>query len=310
MSFQETSSRKQHGSEGNSVPSVTSPFKSLHNKAMLVKLTCRAPNLSRRDAQAESFVQDKLKDTSLTVSSQLFRGKENAVRQLLNDAGGVYAYHTSHTMPWTDRGPRLLPVSQYHVYSEKMRKLIRSLENRAVKLLPDYSRYVQADIAARGERAKLEDYPSQEAFKASLAFDFFFSPLPDAQHFLFDIDKEDADALKRSIEDAGVAARDHVYSQLHDPLLHLLKRLRVKIGKEGSIFRDASLTNIVEACTLAESLALGDSELLDTAAELRKAIRPLVLNPEELRESPASRAKAVKHLEEVAAKMSFLSSGE
>lgn len=307
MTFAESRKEQQRTVEGDSSPTPKSPFKALHSKAMLVKLTCSAPNLSHRDAQAETFVQDQLKDTSLVVSSKLFKSKGNAVRRLLYDASEIYAYHISHTMPWTDRGPRLLPVSQYHVYSEEMRKRIRTLENATAKLLPRYPDYVNADIAARGDRAKLTDYPNQEEFKASLAFTFFFSPLPDKAHFLFDIDKEDAASLEQFIDAAGAEARTFVFSQMKEPLVHLVNRLKVKIGNKGSIFREASINNIVEACALVESMAMGDDGLLNAAAELRTAVRPLTMQLAELRESPKSRTAAVKKLEEVAAKMSFMS---
>lgn len=285
---------------------TNSPFKSLHNKAMLVKLTCSKPTMSRRDASAEAFVQTKLSDTSLTVSSQLFKGKDNAVRKLINDASEIYTTHIASTIPWNDRGPRLLPVSAYHAYGEKMRALIRAVETKAAKLLPFYPDYVQADIAARGDRAKLEDYPSPEVFKNGFAFTLFFQPLPDTKHFLFDMDKDDLQALDNYVEAAGVEARTHVAAQMRDPLVHLIEKLKVRIGKAGSIFMQATLTNIVEACDQVDSLAMGDEELLASAAELRKAIRPYVLNPDQLRESPKARKSAVDKLEEVASKMAFM----
>jgi hypothetical protein len=67
----------------------------LNAKALLVKLTVRRANLTRRDTAAESYVQSQLDDTSLVVSSKLFRDKHNPVNQLISKVGEVYTYHLS-----------------------------------------------------------------------------------------------------------------------------------------------------------------------------------------------------------------------
>ena len=45
----------------------------LSEKAVLVKLTTRRANLTKRDTVAEEFIQEELGDTSLIVNKKLFR---------------------------------------------------------------------------------------------------------------------------------------------------------------------------------------------------------------------------------------------
>lgn len=282
-------------------------IKALNTKAMLVKLTGSKPALSKRDKQAEEFVQNKLDDKSLSVLSKLFHGKDNPVRKLINSAGEIYSYHITHTLPWMDRGPRLLPITAYESYSKALREMTRDLESATAKLLPQYDDHVQRDIEARGQRALLVDYPSREAFKNSLSFVFFFSPLPDASHFLFDVNEEDRQALTEQVESAGKAAQDDMAARLRAPLEHIIQKLRTKIGATGSIFCKSSFENIVEAAQLVESLAMGDERILEATAEIRKAVRPYVLNHEVLRESPVQRKRAAETLENVVGRLAFLS---
>ncbi len=54
-------------------------MKTLNEKAMLVKLTTRRINLTRRDQVAEAMIQSQLDDSSLIVNSKLFRDKRNPI---------------------------------------------------------------------------------------------------------------------------------------------------------------------------------------------------------------------------------------
>lgn len=280
--------------------------KSLNSKAMLVKLTCTRPRMSNRDRAAEGFVQAQLNDSSLTVSSKLFKEPTNPVRSLINQASAIYTYHATHTLPWVDRGPRLLPVDQYETYSAEMRRLINNMESDTAKLMPHYDTYVQRDIAERGARASLSDYPTREDFEAKLNFKFFFSPLPDASHYLFDVNEEDKAALATQIEQAVENAQHDMAARIHEPLVHLVKKLRVPIGEDGAVFRDSAVNNITEALDIVQKLAMGDDAVLSMVDDVRKAVRPMALAPDVLRKSPADRAEAAAKLAAVADRMAFL----
>jgi len=88
---------------------------SLSEKAMLVKLTMRRANLTKRDQMAEAVIQQQLDDTSLIVNSKLFRDKANPVNKIMTAASEVYTYHKLNTLPWADKGPRVLPNAQYMI---------------------------------------------------------------------------------------------------------------------------------------------------------------------------------------------------
>lgn len=287
------------------VPAV----RSLNSKAMLVKLTCYKPAMQRRDRSAEGFVQAQLNDTSLTVSSKLFKEKTNPVRVLTNKAGAVYDYHTKNTLPWVDRGPRLLPVEKYDDYSQHMRKIIADVESATAALMPHYDKYVSDDIIERGARASLADYPTKEDFEAKLKFKFFFSPLPDASHYLFDVSEDDKAALTQQLDQAVADAQQDMAARIHDPLVHLVKKLRIPIGRDGSVFRDSAVTNVTEALDIVAGLAMGDETVLSVVDEVRRAIRSAAAAPDVLRQSPDVRAEAAEKLAKVADRMAFMFGG-
>ena len=291
---------------------VTNTATPLARKALLVKLTSTRPTTSRREKAAEAIIQQQTGDASLTVSSHIFRARTNPVRKVLNESGEVYAWHCEHTLPWQDRGPRLLPLETYETYSTKMRGMISGLESSVVSLESIYDGLVQADITERQTggattaRDYSTDYPSFEEFKDKMKFAFTFSPVPDASHFLFDINEDDKAALAAQVVEAEKSAKAQLTEQMHAPLLHLIAKLKRAIGSEGAIFRDSALENIVEQCEVAESLAMGDEALLAMIQEVRVAIRPHALAPNQLRESPVVRADTAHKLAAVASRMSFM----
>jgi hypothetical protein len=279
-------------------------------KAMLVKLTTQRPTTQRREKDAEAVIQQQMGDSSLTVSSHIFKDKANPVRRCINNAGGVYSYHIARTLAWQDRGPRLLPIEQYEKYTADMRKLIGDVDSEVHALGSVYDGLVLQDIASREKPGVVRDfaceYPSYEDFRSKMKFEFLFLPLPDTSHFLFDVSDEDKAKLAEFTVSVEQQAKQELAQRMKEPLVHLVAKLKKSIGSEGAIFRDSAIENIVEQCEIAESLCMGDEAMLAMVYEVRVAIRPHALAMNQLRESPIVRAEAATKLEAVASRMGFL----
>jgi hypothetical protein len=292
---------------------MTAAVRPLAQKAMLVKLTTKRPNTARREKVAEALVQTQMGDTSLTVSSHIFKDKAHPVRLILNHASTVYSYHMANTLAWQDRGPRILPVAHYDTYNREMRSRITAVESMVHGIEDIYPGFVKTDIAQRaagGTRSPSDfekDYPTYDEFRDKMRFEFLFTPMPDEGHFLFDIGEDDRQALREQLEHAEKAAKQELTDRIRSPLVHLIDKLKKQIGAEGAIFRDSAVANIVEECAIAEALAMDDESVLAMVKEVRAAIRPYALAPNQLRESPIVRTQAAAKLADVAARMAFMS---
>jgi hypothetical protein len=285
----------------------------LNEKAMKVKLTMRRANLTRRDEQAEIYVQQQLDDQSLVVNSKLFRDKTNPINQIMTAVSEVYSYHKAHTIPFVDKGPRLLPNEMYFEYTAAMRERIQRVDDLLATHMPMYDLYVNQDIAWRCEQARLgnkqarasvSDYPTAEEFRSRMGFELRFEPLPDKSHFLFDINEEDMAAFEHSIQEQAAIAHNHRIVQMLEPLKHLAEKLEKPIGTEGSIFRDSAIENIKEGIAKAKKLTVVPTpELEELILELERTIETWSATKEWLRESPINREAAAKQLGQLAQKM-------
>lgn len=280
----------------------------LASKAMLVKLTVRRANLTKRDMFAESVIQQQLDDASLVVSSKLFRDKLNPINKIMTAASEVYTYHKAHTLPYIDKGPRILPNERYLDYTTEMRQRINGMDNMMALHIPNYDTYVQLDIQHRSlspnSRARVEDYPSADEFQSRMGFDLRFTPLPDAKHFLFDISDDDMKAFNESMDSVARNARTEVIKGMLEPLQHLVEKLNKPIGTENSIFRDTAVENVVEGLKRAKMLNINaDNEIDNMADMLMDSIKIYNNNKDVLRQSPVVREQAAKKLDEIAKKM-------
>lgn len=281
----------------------------LNAKAMLVKLTVRRANLTKRDNAAEIIIQHAMDDTSLIVNSKLFRDKTNPINKIMSEASTVYGYHKLNTLPYMDKGPRILPNNNYMEYTKSMRERIDHVDNLLAEYIPNYDNYVQLDIAFRSKnqtasRAKVEDYPSADDFRTRMGFELRFMPLPDAKHFLFDLSDDDISAFNQSIVEAEQIARVDCVKRMLEPLTHLVDKLNKPIGTDGAIFRDTAVTNVIEGLQIARKLNIDDNEELnDSILQLSQALSIYDQHKDSLRESPVVRMKAAKQLDAIANKM-------
>jgi hypothetical protein len=285
----------------------------LADKAMLVKLTVRRANLTKRDSVAEAFIQTQMEDQSLVVNSKLFRDKLNPINQIMSKASEVYTYHKAHTLPYIDKGPRILPNAQYFDYSAEMRKRIAEVDALMSKHMPKYDDYVQLDIRYRSAaaltlgkpaRANASDYPTADEFGQRMGFDLRFTPLPEAKHFLFDLSDDDLAEFNATMESVAVQSRTEVVKKMLEPLQHLVEKLNKPIGTEGAIFRDSAVENIIEGVQMAKKLNVtGDESITQMADLINQAVSAFAENKAVLRESPIVREQAAKKLDYIAQQM-------
>jgi hypothetical protein len=282
----------------------------LASKAMLVKLTSHRVNLIKRDSVDEAVIQAHMDDASLIVNSKLFRDKLNPINKIMTAASEVYTYHKEHTLPYIDKGPRILPNTQYMDYSTEMRNRIQNVDNMMALHMPKYDTYVQLDIQHRSlspnSRAKVEDYPTADQFQSRMGFDLKFTPLPDAKHFLFDLSDADMQAFNDSIESIANRARADVIKGMLEPLEHLVEKLNKPIGTEGHIFRDTAVENVIDGLKRAKMLNVNaDADIDNMADSLMSSLRMYEDNKDVLRQSPVVREQAAKKLDEIAKKMAM-----
>lgn len=283
----------------------------LSDKVVLVKLTMRRAALTKRDNFLTDKIQRQEHDASLTVSTKLFRDKDNPINEVMSALNDVYVCHKKLTLPWVDAGPRLLLNDRYFEYTSEMRTLIHKQDKLLNLHMPNYDQLVLDDIRYRNAgssagRAHSSDYPMADTFRQSMSAEFRFQPMPDARHFVFDLSEEDEAAFAQAESEALALANTDTINRMLKPLASLVTKLKEYQGAKGERFHTSLVENVIEGCDMAMSLAISPTpELLAEIAELREVAKSCLGSVEVIKGSSMARDSAKRRLEDIAAKMSM-----
>jgi len=267
---------------------MTTP--NLCEKALLVKLTSHKPTLfKRQDAQTEQL-QQLADDKAAAAYVKLFKFR-TPVHEALSLHRDVVRLHHRMTLPYEDRGPRLLPNAQYLAYTQAMRTAMDRVAEWFDAHRTHYATYVGADCAARGWRVQPDQYPTIEQFEAALSHELEFTPMPQLTHFLFDLSPEDRAAFAARQDSVAAAAATDALNRVRKPLDALLAKLQTYGGQPGQRFHGTLLTNVADGLDDCERLLLQDlpPEVAEQFSTLRVAISTLTTNLDLVRENATAR---------------------
>lgn len=280
--------------------------KTLADKAMLARLARRRMSTSVRDKSLEAHVRHQTQDDSVVVTKHLFRDKSCYVRKLIHKYDEVYRLHVDMTMPWIDRGPRLLPSHLYFDYMERMRRAIEEVDQMVPFLRSHWDALVDQDVMSRGGTASASDYPSLSNVAGAFGIDLQILPLPDTGDFRVDVDDATRDALQGALEEAEQAARADIIRRMLEPVEKAIEKLSVPIGEQGSVFRDSLVNNLFDGIHKAKLLNISDDADLSRTIEEIEARVSAVAKPDALRNSVDHRKKATQELNDIMGKLGQL----
>ena len=196
--------------------------------------------------------------------------------------------HYEQSLPWDDKGARLLTVANYERYTELMESLCERMVRERARFIEDYDDNVDQARLDLGRLFRIDDYPSKEALQGKFSVRYRITPVPDADHFMAQLAAHDTDRVKRDIE-------SQVEEKLHDAVGDLYRRLgeavervseRLQTGEDGKplVFRDSMISNIRELVDVVPRLNIfGDHRLAQLCQQVKDRIASA--DPDTLRPS-------------------------
>lgn len=235
------------------------------------------------NANAGRFMKDLFAGTSLRKDIEKF-------------AAHCRVRHLKFTLPWADKGERLLTTALFMDY----KKFINDAEFKFEQLCDNfYTAYPQllADAPANLKGLyKAEDYPSLEEVKQRFGFRYVFSPLPEAGDFRLDVGNADLEELKnRYASDYELRLADAMrepWNRLHKLLTDMSEKLTDEDAstdaKGSKRYHETLVTNATDLCSLLSKLNVTNDPKLE---EARRQLEVTMLGAdiEAIKESPAIR---------------------
>lgn len=209
-------------------------------------------------------------------------------------AARIRLYHNEMTLPWANKGARLLPVKlmlEYKQHITNMRIAYETMCNNFYAQYPSIVANARNNLQAM---FKAEDYPTLDEVKEKFGFNLVFSPLPESGDFRLDVANDDLKDLQDSYEaDFNNRLAEAVrtpWEKLHKELLALSTKLHDEEGVDTKKrYHDSLLENPQEMCRLLTALNVtNDPKLEEARRDLERAL--LGVEMEDIKESEVIRS--------------------
>ena len=269
---------------------------SISSSALLVELNISVWPASKIDRE----ITDKVNSDAGAVrgasqtKKNLFAG--TSLRKDIADfAARVRLYHNKHTLPWADKGERMLPTALFLEYKQTMNGYERTFEMMCDNFFIEYPRLVAEAPTALQGLFKAEDYPEIEEVKQKFGFKRTVKPVPEAGDFRLDIPAEDLEEMRSEFvdqQDKKLAdAMREPWERLHKTLVGMSEKLTDIEGDDGKKrYHDTLITNPLELCELLTKLNVTNDPKLE---EARRQVELTMLgaNIESIKEDADTRSE-------------------
>ena len=283
--------------------------KGLDEKAVLISVKRRMYSPYKLD-QVESA-----KYGAGNVNKHLFEGRNNKVKTTISKFTEVYTYVKENTVPWST-GVDMLNITHYMEFTEGLRERIDEANRAVDDLYNNWYDEVNADLtrlykieAVKGKTglANPDDYPSADEMRARFGIDVRYMPVPTTGDFRVGISDEDKASLQKQLDDAESSATTHVLTTMIEPMKKAIDKLAVPIGKDGSVFRDTLIDNMVDVAERMNRVNLSDDPAVQKQIDdLRSLVGTYANNKDMLRDSQTVREKAVSQIDSLVNQMAGL----
>ena len=277
---------------------------SISSSALLVELNISVWPASKLDRE----ITDKVNSDAGAVrgasqtKKNLFAG--TSLRKDISDfAARVRLYHNKHTLPWADKGERMLPTALFMDYKQTINGFEQTFNMMCQNFFIEYPRLVvEAPIALKG-LYKAEDYPELTDVKLKFGFRRAVKPVPEAGDFRLDIPAHDLDEMREEFlkqQDNKLAeAMREPWDRLHEMLESISKKLTDVDGDDSKKrYHDTLISNPIELCSLLTKLNVTNDPKLE---EARRQLEMTMLGAdiEDIKEHAPARIELKSKVDEI-----------
>lgn len=246
------------------------------------------------NARAGKFMKDLFAGTSVR-------------KDIEKKAAHVRAHHLRMTLPWADKGDRLLTTALFMEYKTWLNKEQAEFNQLCDNFFTAYPQLLLDAPTQLGTMYKADDYPSLDEVRGRFAFRFKFTPLPDSGDFRLDIPNEERASLaaeyERDFNERLADAMREPWDRLHKLLQSTSEKLTDQ-GDEKKRYHETLITNAQELCALLTKLNVTQDPKLE---EARRQLELTMLGAdiEAVRESPEVRSSIKSKVDAILGKFDW-----
>jgi len=245
---------------------------SITSSAVLVETNISVWTANKLDKSAtEKVVSDNAAvQNAAQVRKNLMAG--TTLRKDIADyAAGCRLWHNTRTLPWADKGARLLPTSLFMDYKSEANVRRDTFNKMVDTFIQQYPALVQTANNYLGTLFNSEDYPSVDEVRSKFGFRIVFSPVPESGDFRLQEAVHDLNDLRQQYEtnfnDRLAEAMREPWDRLHKLLMGMSEKLTDVDGEDESKkrYHDTLITNAQSLCSMLTHLNITKDPKLEQA---------------------------------------------
>lgn len=287
---------------------------SISNSSVLVELNISVWTAAKLDKSETQRVvnQNNAASNAAQVRKNLLAGT-NKRKDIAEYANACRIWHNSRTLPWADKGQRLLPTSIFFDYKTEAAMRKNTFDRMVEDFLTHYPAIVQTAHNYMGSLFNPDDYPTVDELRDKFGYRMVFSPVPESGDFRLDVGQRDLAEIKEEYEENFKSrladAMREPWERLHKELSHISERLTdsevdVEDGSPKRRYHASLITNAQNLCGLLSHLNVTRDPKLEEARQRLEAVMSGA-DIEVIRESPVHRADVKSKVDEILKKFEW-----
>jgi hypothetical protein len=244
---------------------------SIASSAVLVELNISVWPANKVDREMTEQVNanaSAVRDASQTRKN-LFAGT-SLRKDIEKYAARIRLYHNQHTLPWADKGQRLLPTKLFMDYKTTMNVYEATFNQMCNNFFAEYPRLVQEAQQHLGTMYKADDYPPLDEVKLKFGFRKAIDPIPESGDFRLDVSAQDLEEMREQyeakFEERLADAMRAPWERLHGVLTAMSEKLADEEGVESKKrYHDSLVTNAQELVELLGKMNITNDPKLEDA---------------------------------------------
>jgi hypothetical protein len=280
---------------------------SIASSSILVELNISVWTANKLDKRITNDVL--VSNGALTADAGQFRKNlmsgTTLRKEIADFAASCRLWHNTTTLPWADRGARLLPTSLFLDYKTEANRRMVQFNHMVEHFIREYPQLQAQAQQHMGALYNAEDYPSVHEVVSKFGFKMVFTPLPEAGDFRLDVANEDLEELRKqydtNINSRLTEAMQSQWDKLHDMLVRMSEKLVDPEDEDTGPKRrwhDTFISNAHEMCQMLGHLNVTkDPKLEEARRKLEQAVAGVHID--DIKDSDITRADVKTKLDAI-----------
>jgi hypothetical protein len=244
---------------------------SIASSAVLIDLNISVWTARKLDKNVSKEI-DVRKNTTIKAGNynkHILAGSDQ-LEAITKLASEIREWHGRQTLPWSDTGTRLLPMSNFFEYKDQLSKYETDFKERVDKFIHEYPNIITVMAFKLGELFDRGEYPEATSIASKFNLRYTIMPVPEVNDFRIDIGEQMKVEMQQEYQS----------------------------GDDKKIFRDSLVDNALELTNLLTKLNVTNDPKLEQARQALE--RSLVhVSADDLRQSKGARDEVLAKVNQI-----------